>query len=67
MRAIDYLTFLDLTVCTLSIVQAPDRENVKHLVITRLRKSCESLVLKLTLPNEEDEGDCMEQEFQVSF
>jgi hypothetical protein len=46
-------------------VQAPDRENKKHLVITRMRKNTESLVLKLTLPNEDDEGDYMEQQFQV--
>ena len=61
-----YLVFLDFTVCILSIVQAPDRENVKHLVITRLRRNNQSLVLRLTLPNEEDEEDCMEQEFQVT-
>ncbi|CAB4023102.1 separin isoform X2, partial [Paramuricea clavata] len=56
----------DLTVCTLSIVQAPDRENMKHLVITRLRKNNESLFLIITLPNEEEEADCMEQEFQTN-
>ena len=51
--------------CTLSVVHAPDRENVKHLVITRLRKSNESLALKLTLPCKDDEDDLMEKEFQV--
>jgi hypothetical protein len=35
-------------------------------VITRLRKNNESLFLIITLPNEEEEADCMEQEFQVS-
>ena len=53
--------------CTLSVVPTPEREDIKHLLVTRLRKNEEPLVLKLLLPNEKDESDAMVEDFQVCF
>ena len=38
---------------------------MKYLFVSRLRKNKKPLVLKLTLPNDEDEKDEMEEEFGV--